>query len=317
MTIRDLSVEQITARALDGDRRAIGRLLTLIERGGADANAITDITHGRGTGAHIVGITGAPGAGKSTLTGQLLRLLTDAGARPAVLAVDPSSPLSGGAILGDRVRMDGLAGAEAFIRSVATRGHAGGLALSVPGSVRVFDAAGFDPVLIETVGVGQVEVDVVGAADTTVVVVNPGWGDAVQANKAGLLEVADVFVINKADRPGASDARRDLELMLDLSHVSGQEDESGYRPPIIMATATEGDGINELWAAVVAHRDHLVDHGRLTVRRAARLHYEVANRIDGQLRAAAAGALASEDLLDGRSPTEIAAGVVDALLGSR
>ena len=171
--------------------------------------------------AHVVGITGAPGAGKSTLTGQLTHLLCERGLRPAVLAVDPSSPLTGGAILGDRIRMDDLAGDAAFIRSVATRGHSGGLALSVPGSVRAFDAAGYDPVIIETVGVGQVEVDVVGAADTTVVVVTPGWGDAVQANKAGLLEVADIFVVNKADRAGAADTRRDLELMLDLSHVTG------------------------------------------------------------------------------------------------
>ena len=205
--------------------------------------------------------------------------MPELGLTPAVLAVDPSSPLSGGAILGDRVRMDGIAGDNVFIRSVATRGHAGGLALSVPGAVRVFDAVGFDPVIIETVGVGQVEVDVVGAADTAVVVVNPGWGDAVQANKAGLLEVADVFVINKADRAGANDTRRDLELMLELSHVSGQEDESGYRPPIIMTTATDGDGITEVWAAVQAHREHLDATGKLAARRAARLRYEVQSRV--------------------------------------
>ena len=241
MGIRDLSPTDLVERALTGDRRAIGRVLTLIERGGPPSDEITDLTHPAARGAHVVGITGAPGAGKSTLTGQLIRHLPTRGRKPAVLAVDPSSPLTGGAILGDRVRMDDVAGDGGFIRSVATRGHAGGLALSVPGCVRAFDACGFDPVLIETVGVGQVEVDVAGAADTTVVVVNPGWGDAVQANKAGLLEVADVFVINKADRDGANDTRRDLELMLDLSHVSGQEDESGYRPPIIMTTATDAN----------------------------------------------------------------------------
>ena len=254
-------------------------MLTLVERGGEPADEITELTHPAAKGAHVVGITGAPGAGKSTLTGQLIRHLPTLGLKPAVLAVDPSSPLTGGAILGDRVRMDDVAGDGGFIRSVATRGHAGGLALSVPGSVRAFDACGFDPVLIETVGVGQVEVDVAGAADTTVVVVNPGWGDAVQANKAGLLEVADVFVINKADRDGANDTRRDLELMLDLSHVSGHEDESGYRPPILMTTATDGSGVEAMWEAVTAHRGHLESTGALDRRRADRFRYEVESRL--------------------------------------
>ncbi len=301
--------------ALEGDRRAVGRLLTLVERGGADADAITDLTHHRAGGAHIVGITGAPGAGKSTLTGRLIELLSAEALRPAVIAVDPSSPITGGAILGDRIRMDGLAGEKVFIRSVATRGHAGGLALSVPGDVRVFDAAGFDPVIIETVGVGQVEVDVAGAADTTVVVVNPGWGDAVQANKAGLLEVADMFVINKADRPGANDTRRDLELMLDFSHMSGQEDPSGYRPPVVMATATDGEGVADVWEAIVAHGEHLASTGKLEARRAARLRYEVANRVEARLHAAAVAAINTADLTSDRSPTDLAVEIVEGLIG--
>ena len=148
MSVKKLSVPQLVGRALEGDRRAIGRMLTLIERGGESADEITDLTHPAAKGAHVVGITGAPGAGKSTLTGQLIRHLPTLGLKPAVLAVDPSSPLTGGAILGDRVRMDDVAGDGGFIRSVATRGYAGGLALSVPGSVRAFDACGFDPVLI-------------------------------------------------------------------------------------------------------------------------------------------------------------------------
>ncbi len=294
MSLRGASTDDIFERAVGGERRALGRLLTLIERGGADADRITELSHARTGAAHVVGITGAPGAGKSTLTGQLTRLLPEMGRRPAVLAVDPSSPLTGGAILGDRVRMDDIAGEDVFIRSVATRGHAGGLALSIPGGVRAFDAVGYDPVIIETVGVGQVEVDVVGAADTTVVVVNPGWGDAVQANKAGLLEVADIFVINKADRPGASDARRDLELMLDLSHVTGQENSSGYRPPIIMTTATEGTGAAELWEAVERHREHLVDTGALDSRRAARHEYEITHRLHQLVSDRIASTLASD-----------------------
>ena len=315
MSIRSLSPTELVDAARNGNRRAVGRLLTLVERGGDTADTVTDLTHPLIGGAHVVGITGAPGAGKSTLTGQLTRLLPELGTKPAVLAVDPSSPLSGGAILGDRVRMDGVAGEEVFIRSVATRGHAGGLALSVPGAVRVFDAVGFDPIIIETVGVGQVEVDVVGAADTAVVVVNPGWGDAVQANKAGLLEVADVFVVNKADRAGANDTRRDLELMLDLSHVSGQEDESGYRPPIVMTTATDGDGVAEVWDAVTAHREHLETTGKLSARRRERLRYEVGSRVEQRLHTAAMTALEAVDLVETRSPTDLADEVTARLLG--
>jgi LAO/AO transport system kinase len=210
--------------------------------------------------------------------------------------------------------MDHLNAGQAFIRSAATRGHQGGLALSVPGSMRVFSAAGYHPVIIETVGVGQVEVDVAAAADTTVVVINPGWGDAVQANKAGLLEVADVFVINKADRPGAQDTRRDLELMLELSHVSGQEDPTGYRPPIIMATATTGDGIAETWTAITLHLQHLKNTGQLEARRQARVRYEVLSRIEQKLQAAAKNALAAETITTNTSPAKLAQQIVNQLL---
>ena len=189
-----------------------------------------------------------------------------------MLAVDPSSPLTGGAILGDRVRMEEATEAGAFIRSMATRGYAGGLALAVPGMVRVFDAFGFNPVIIETVGVGQVEVDVASAADTVVVVVTSGWGDAVQANKAGLLEIADLFVVNKADRPGANDARRDLELMIDLSQVTGQ---AVRRPEIVMTTATEGKGLNELKEAVSEHHQFLIQEDQMSLRRSKRWKAEV------------------------------------------
>lgn len=280
MSLSDLSTAEVFGLAVSGQRHALGRLLSWVEAGGNRADDVTELAHPKSGNAHIVGITGAPGAGKSTLTGQLTRLLPERGIRPAVLAVDPSSPLTGGAILGDRIRMDDIAGEGAFIRSMATRGHSGGLALAVPGAVRVFDAAGYDPVIIETVGVGQVEVDVAGAADTTVVVVTPGWGDAVQANKAGLLEVADIFVVNKADRPGANDARRDLELMLDLSHVSGQEDDSGYRPPIIIASAIDGTGASEIQDAIAAHHAHLDETNQLRDRHDRRLKLEVTNRLE-------------------------------------
>jgi len=187
-----------------------------------------------------------------------------------VLAVDPTSPFSGGAILGDRVRMQAHAtDPGVFIRSMATRGHLGGLALATPQAIRVLDAAGKPWVLVETVGVGQVEVEVAGATDTTVVVVNPGWGDAVQANKAGLMEIADLFVINKADRPGADDTERDLRQMLELG---GARD---WEPPVVRTVATTGEGVEELWAAVTAHRGFLEGSGRLGARRRARLRDEV------------------------------------------
>ena len=249
---------QLVERASRGDRSALARALSLVERGGPPARDIARCAHRRSGDAYTIGVTGAPGAGKSTLTNALCARMRTVVDRVAVLAVDPSSPFSGGAILGDRVRMgDHALDPGVYIRSMATRGHLGGLALATPESVRVLDAAGYPWVVIETVGVGQVEVEVAGAADTTVVVVNPGWGDAVQANKAGLLEIADVFVINKADRPGAADTRRDLQNALALgSKVDA--------PVIIDTVATSGDGVAQLWEAIVAHRDRVSASGELT-----------------------------------------------------
>lgn len=326
--------------ARGGHRRSLGRLLTLVERGGAEAERISELAHPDSGRAHIIGITGAPGAGKSTLTGQLVAKLIEGGKRPAILAVDPSSPLTGGAILGDRIRMDDVVGVvatdaaaaaaagdgpdrtSAFIRSMATRGHSGGLALAVPLAVRLFDAVGYDPVIIETVGVGQVEVDVVGAADTAIVVVTPGMGDAVQANKAGLLEVADVFVVNKADRPGANDVRRDLDLMLDLSHLTGQEAADGYRPPILMTSALTGVGAPEVLAAAAAHLDHLDASGQRTSRRRARIRSEIQARMEQKLAALTEEMLASTEGAELLSkaeagaipPTEASAALLQRLL---
>src|SRR5687767_7502689 len=252
----------LLAAARGGDRPALARLLSVVERGGEEARAVGRLTHPKSGGAYTVGITGSPGAGKSTLTNALLRVVRAGGDTVAVLAIDPSSPFTGGAILGDRVRMaDHTTDDGVFIRSMATRGHLGGLSLGTLEAVRVLDASGWPWVVIETVGVGQVEVEVAGAADTTVVVVNPGWGDAVQANKAGLLEIADVFVINKADRPGADETRRDLERMLDLTAPEG------WRPPILATVASTGEGVAELWSAVRHHREQLTESGELERRR--------------------------------------------------
>src|SRR4051794_17557638 len=233
--------EALVARAFDGDRAAIAKLISLVETGGDAARRAIALVHPHTGNAWSIGITGAPGAGKSTLTDKLVGVVRVAGLGVGVLAIDPSSPFSGGAILGDRVRMQEHATDEGvFIRSMATRGHLGGLAVATPQAVRVLDAVGKPWIVVETVGVGQVELEVAGQADTTVVVVNPGWGDAVQAAKAGLLEVADVFVVNKADRPGTDETVRDLDGMLEMAG------EREWRVPIVRTVATTGDGIDEL-----------------------------------------------------------------------
>jgi LAO/AO transport system kinase len=258
--------------ACAGDRTALARLLSLVEQGGTEAQTVGQLAWPRGGGGYTVGITGAPGAGKSTLTDRLITEVRTGGDEVAVLAIDPSSPYSGGAILGDRVRMgEHYVDAGVFIRSMATRGHLGGLADAAPAAARVLDAAGFPFVLLETVGVGQVEVEIAGAADTTVVVVNPGWGDSVQANKAGLMEIADIFVINKADRAGAADTERDLLGMLELSGL-GHDD---WEPPIVRTVASNGDGIAELWTAVLRHRAFVTADGSLAKRREQRLRTEI------------------------------------------
>ncbi len=270
MSRRSAPVSELFAAACGGDRGSLARLLSLVERGGDEAREVSRLSYPLSGGGYTVGLTGAPGAGKSTLTSAIIGHLRASGQEVAVLAIDPSSPFTGGAILGDRVRMqDHATDPGVFIRSMATRGHLGGLSLAVPQATRVLDAAGKPWVLIETVGVGQVEVEIADAADTTVVVVNPGWGDGVQANKAGLLEIADVFVVNKADRPGSDSAIKDLTQMLELS---------GHRawvPPIISTVATDATGIDELFDAINAHRAFLAADGALERRRRARVADEV------------------------------------------
>jgi LAO/AO transport system kinase len=260
----------LVARAVEGDRGSVAKLFSLVESGGPDAAAAGAALYPHTGNAYTVGLTGAPGAGKSSLTDALIGRIRRDDVEVGVLAIDPTSPFSGGAILGDRVRMqDHATDAGVYIRSMATRGHLGGLALATPRAARVLDAAGKPWIIVETVGVGQVEVDIAGAADTTVVVVNPGWGDGVQANKAGLMEIADLFVVNKADRDGVAETIRDLELMLDLSgHTE-------WRPKIVQTVATRGEGIDELWDAIGEHRAFQEEGGRLEQRREARLRDEL------------------------------------------
>jgi len=268
------------ASAVNGDRGSLARLLSLIERGGDDSRTIGRLTYPKSGNAYTVGITGAPGAGKSTLTSAVIGHLRAQDLNVAVLAIDPSSPFTGGAILGDRVRMqDHATDTGVFIRSMATRGHLGGLSLATTEAIRLLDAVGCPWILVETVGVGQVEVEIAGKADTTVVVVNPGWGDAVQANKAGLMEIADIFVINKADRKGADETRRDLEQMLDLSDLA----HDAWRPPILQTTATSGEGVEELWNTVAQHREHSTTTGLLQRRRSFRLREELREIVERRL----------------------------------
>ena len=280
MASRVTDPTELFANAVNGDRGALARLLSLIERGGDDARTIGRLTYPKSGNAYTVGITGAPGAGKSTLTSAVIGHLRAQDLNVAVLAIDPSSPFTGGAILGDRVRMqDHAIDTGVFIRSMATRGHLGGLSLATTEAIRLLDAVGCPWILVETVGVGQVEVEIAGKADTTIVVVNPGWGDAVQANKAGLMEIADIFVINKADRKGADETRRDLEQMLDLSDLA----HDAWRPPILQTTATSGEGVEELWNTVAQHREHSTTTGLLQRRRLFRLREELREIVERRL----------------------------------
>jgi len=280
VSIRTNDPKELFASACKGDRASLARLLSLIERGGDDAREIGRLSYPLIGGGYSVGITGAPGAGKSTLTSALIAHIRNSASNVAVLAVDPSSPFTGGAILGDRVRMQDHATDEGvFIRSMATRGHLGGLSLAASEAMRLLDAVKYPWILVETVGVGQVEVEIAGKADTTIVVVNPGWGDAVQANKAGLMEIADVFVINKADRKGVEETRRDLEQMLELSDLAAE----AWRPPIMATIGTTGDGVEALWSAVLRHRNFMESNGDLAIRRTRRLRQEMRSIIETML----------------------------------
>ena len=266
-------VAELVERARGGDPRSVARLISLVEDASPllrDAMAALASHSGNAT---VIGVTGAPGVGKSTSTSALVTAYRALGRRVGVLAVDPSSPFSGGALLGDRVRMqDHATDQGVYIRSMASRGHLGGLAWSTPQALRVLDAAGCDVVLVETVGVGQSEVEVAGLADTTVVLLAPGMGDAIQAAKAGILEVGDIYVVNKADRDGADSAVRELRHMLTL----GERRQPGdWRPPILRTVASRGEGMDDVVEALDKHRSWLEETGNLAVRRRRRAADEV------------------------------------------
>jgi LAO/AO transport system kinase len=284
------STAQLIEGVLAGDRRGIARAISMVED---DAPGLPELSRGlfAHTGrAHTVGLTGSPGVGKSSLTEQLVRAARARERSVAVLAIDPTSPFTGGALLGDRLRMQTHAtDPEVFIRSMATRGHLGGMALAAPEAIRILDAAGKDFVFVETVGVGQAEVQVASATDTTLVVVSPGWGDAVQVSKAGILEIADVFVVNKSDKEGAREAARDLTAMIHMG--PGTE----WTPPVVAtSTVGNGQGLDELWEAIAAHRKHLESTGALEEKRRARLAEELEDMVSLRLRRTVAELLEGE-----------------------
>jgi LAO/AO transport system kinase len=280
-----VDVTDLIGGVLAGERRAVARAISLVEDGAPELAALSAGIFGRTGSAATIGLTGAPGVGKSTLGGELVRAVRARGDRIAVLAVDPTSPFTGGALLGDRVRMQEHAtDPGVFIRSMATRGHLGGMALAAPEAVRILDAAGYGQVIVETVGVGQAEVEVAAATDTTVVVLAPGAGDAVQMAKAGILEVADIFVVNKGDRDGAGETARDLRQML------GMGAPRDWAPPVLTTTASSKEGVAELWAAIESHRAHMVGSGGVETRRRARLRGEVESLAAARFRTRVAAA---------------------------
>lgn len=273
-----MEINQLIDAASTGDARALGRLCTVVEEGDTSARILVAKLYAFGGKAWTTGITGAPGSGKSTLVSELVGSLMRDGDRAAILAVDPSSPITGGAILGDRIRMGAHADNDAvFIRSISSRGHLGGISTATPAMAACLDGLGFSEILVETVGVGQSEVEVAASADTTIVVVPAGWGDAVQAAKAGFLEVADIFVVNKADRSGADATTADIEAMLDVGP------ETLWRPPVLRTVAPEGVGVPDVADAVHRHREFLTSSGELEPRRRRRAAHDLAMAIRGSI----------------------------------
>jgi GTPase len=269
-------------------------MVSLVENGAPQLRPLMRAVAPFAGHARVVGLTGAPGVGKSTVTGALIRAYRAMGLRVGVLAVDPTSPFSGGALLGDRVRMQEHAtDPGVYIRSMATRGHLGGLSVAAPQALRVLDAAGFDVICVETVGVGQAEVEIAALADSTLVILAPGMGDSIQAAKAGVLEIADIFVVNKNDRPGAQEVIRDVRTMLAM--VSYRE--GAWRPPIVSASAASGDGIDELVGRLDAHWSWLVESGERDQRLVTRAREEIAGIAVSELRRRLGG-LPGESRLD-------------------
>lgn len=267
-------INELIERMLKGDKRATARLITLVENDEEKAREIVKKIYSNTGRAYIIGITGPPGSGKSTLVDKLIKKARDEGNIVGVIAIDPTSPFTGGALLGDRIRMQRHStDPGVFIRSMATRGSLGGLAKATNDAIKILDAYGCDVIFVETVGVGQIEVDIVKTADTVVLVTVPGLGDDIQAIKAGLMEIADIFVVNKADKEGAEATMFELELMLDLEKDKWQK--SGWRPPVVSTIAFTNKGVDELWGAINEHMEFLLNSDKIEEKRKFRVGEEI------------------------------------------
>jgi len=287
-------MDKMVEKVISGDKLSISRSISLVENEAPEAEILVKELYSHTGRAHIIGITGPPGAGKSTLTDKLIKAYRAKGKRVGVVAIDPTSPYSGGAILGDRIRMMEISMDEGvFIRSMATRGSLGGLSAKTADAVKVLDAAGYEVVIVETVGVGQSEVDIVKNADTTLVVVVPGLGDDIQAIKAGILEIGDIFVINKSDREGADRLHVEIEMMLDLN-----SEKSDWRPPIAQTIASKDQGISDVVEKVEEHMAYLKDSGQLKIRRDERVESEFVAMLSDELQRKVLGPLKAEKKLE-------------------
>ena len=270
-------MKDIGKKLLAGDKRALARAITVVEAGGQEGTALVkELFHHTGH-SHLIGVTGSPGVGKSTLVDALVTEIRKEGKKVAVLAVDPSSPFTGGAILGDRIRMqDHTLDKDVYIRSMANRGHTGGVSLATYDAIRMLEAFGFDVIIIETVGVGQSELAIAQTADTTILVLMPGSGDDIQAIKSGIMEIGDIFVVNKGDLPGANKSATEIIASLELSHHP-----TSWHPPVLVAISESGEGVDKIWESAKKHHEFLIETDQLTERRRGKVKTELSEMIAG------------------------------------